>query len=43
VVLRGAGDNWYYLATTHQANAPAEAVAAVDLIQGSFVPTGGNR
>ncbi len=41
VVLRGSGDNWYYLATTHQAGAPAEAIAAVDLIQGSFLPFGG--
>jgi len=41
VVLRGSGDNWYYLATTHQASAPAEAIAGVDLIQGSFLPIGG--
>jgi hypothetical protein len=41
VVLRGAGDNWYYLATTHQAGAPADALAGVDLIQGSFLPLGG--
>ncbi len=43
VVLRGSGDNWYYLATTHQAGAPAEAIAAVDLIQGSFLPFGGKN
>ncbi len=41
VVLRGSGDRWYYLATTHQASAPADAIAAVDLIQGSFLPVGG--
>ena len=41
VVLRGAGDNWYYLATTRQAGAPADAIAGVDLIQGSFLPIGG--
>jgi hypothetical protein len=41
VVLRGAKDNWYYLATTYQAGAPAEAVEGVDLIQGSFLPHGG--
>jgi hypothetical protein len=41
VVLRASGNNWYYLATTHQASAPADAVAGVDLIQGSFVPLGG--
>ena len=41
VVLRGSGDNWYYLATTHQASAPADAIAGVDLIQGSFLPVGG--
>ena len=41
VVLRGSGDRWYYLATTHQASAPADAIAGVDLIQGSFLPVGG--
>ena len=41
VVLRGSGDNWYYLATTYQAGAPAEAVEGVELIQGSFLPLGG--
>ena len=41
VVLRASGDNWYYLATTHQASAPADAIQGVDLIQGSFLPTGG--
>ena len=41
VVLRGAKDNWYYLATTYQAGAPAEAIEGVDLIQGSFLPLGG--
>jgi hypothetical protein len=41
VVLRASGDNWYYLATTHQAGAPADAIQGVDLIQGSFLPTGG--
>lgn len=41
VVLRGAQDNWYYLATTHQAGAPGEAIAGVDLIKGSFLPLGG--
>ena len=41
VTLRGAGDNWYYLATTHQAGATADALAGVDLIQGSFLPLGG--
>jgi len=43
VVLRGSGGNWYYLATTHQAGASAEAVAGVDLIQGSFLPFGGSN
>ena len=43
VVLRAAGDNWYYLATTLQPGAPADAVAEVDLIQGSFVAQGGKR
>jgi pyruvate/2-oxoglutarate dehydrogenase complex dihydrolipoamide acyltransferase (E2) component len=41
VVLRGSGDNWYYLATTYQASAPADAIAGVDIIQGSFLPIGG--
>lgn len=41
VVLRGSGRNWYYLATTHGPSAPSEAVAGVDVIQGSFVPLGG--
>jgi hypothetical protein len=41
VVLRSAKDNWYYLATTYQAGAPSEAVEAVDLVQGSFLPLGG--
>ena len=41
VVLRGSGDRWYYLATTHQASAAADAIAGVDLIQGSFLPVGG--
>ena len=40
VVLRGAGDNWYYLATTYQAGAPADAASGVELIQGSFLPHG---
>ncbi len=41
VVLRSSGNNWYYLATTSQATAPADAIAGVDLIQGSFLPVGG--
>ncbi len=41
VVLRAAGDRWYYLATTYQADAPADAVSGVELIQGSFLPHGG--
>ena len=41
VVLRSAGDNWYYLATTVQPGAPSDAVAGVELIQGSFVAQGG--
>ncbi|MDQ2676689.1 MAG: hypothetical protein M3Y34_07745 [Actinomycetota bacterium] len=41
VVLRAAGDNWYYLATTHQAGAPADSIKAVELIQGTFLPLGG--
>ena len=41
VVLRGSGNNWFYLATTHQASASADAIAGVDLIQGSFLPLGG--
>ena len=43
VVLRNAGDNWYYLATTRQATAAADAVAGVELIQGSFLPLGSKR
>ena len=41
VVLRASEDNWYYLATTHQASAPSDAIEGVDLVQGSFLPTGG--
>jgi hypothetical protein len=41
VVLRASGDNWYYLATTHQTSAPADAIQGVDLIRGSFLPIGG--
>jgi len=43
VVLRAAGDNWYYLATTVQPGSPADVVAGVDLIQGSFVAQSGKR
>ena len=43
VVLRASKDNWYYLATTYQAGAPADAVEGVDLIQGSFLPLGGGK
>jgi hypothetical protein len=43
VVLRGAGQNWYYLATTHQAGAPSQAISDIDLIQGSFVPQGAKK
>lgn len=43
VVLRGSKDNWYYLATTYQAGASAEAINGVELIQGSFLPFGGKE
>ena len=43
VVLRGSGDNWYYLATTYQPSAPAEAISGVELIQGSFAPQGAKK
>lgn len=43
VVLRAAGDNWYYLATTVQPGAPANSLAGVELIQGSFVAQGRKR
>ena len=43
VILRSTGDNWYYLATTLQPGAPADAVAGVDLIQGSFVAQGDKK
>lgn len=40
-VLRAAtGDYWYYLATTVQPGASNEAIEAVELLQGSFVPEG---
>ena len=38
-----AGDYWYYLATTSQPGASAEATDGVDLVQGSFLPQGGAR
>jgi hypothetical protein len=42
VLLRcGAGDLWYYLATTSQPGASPEALEGVKLIQGSFTPIGG--
>jgi len=43
VILRGSGDNWFYLATTIQPGAGADAVAGVELIQGSFITQGGKR
>lgn len=42
VLLRSAGDYWYYLATTVQPDAPAAAIAGVELLQGSLVPEGGH-
>jgi hypothetical protein len=41
VVLRAAGPYRYYLATTLQPDAPREAIAGVELIQGSFTPEAG--
>lgn len=41
VVLRGAGKNWYYLATTVMPGAAKSITDAVELIQGSFIPFGG--
>jgi hypothetical protein len=41
VVLRGAGNNWYYLATTVMPGAGKSATDGVELIQGSFIPFGG--
>ncbi len=38
VTLRVSGDYRYYLATTVQPDASAEAVQAADLIAGSFTP-----
>lgn len=43
VVLRGNGQNWYYLATTLQPDASADAASAVELVQGSFLPTGAKK
>lgn len=43
VVLRGSKRNWFYLATTTQPSAPAEAIKGVELIQGSFLPFGDKR
>lgn len=43
VLLRASGDRWYYLATTVQPDAGPEARAALELIQGSFLPEGGSR
>lgn len=40
VILRSAGANWYYLATTRQARAGAADARGVELIQGSFLPLG---
>jgi hypothetical protein len=41
VVGGGPGDYWYYLATTSQPGASAEALEGVELVQGSFLPQGG--
>jgi hypothetical protein len=43
VTLRGSGANWFYLATTIQPGAGADAVAGAELIQGSFVAQGGKE
>jgi hypothetical protein len=40
VTLRASGPHRYYLATTLQSDAGSAATGGVDLIQGSFVPTG---
>jgi hypothetical protein len=40
VTLRASGPYRYYLATTLQPDAPAEAADGVDLIAGSFMPRG---
>jgi hypothetical protein len=36
----GPGNQWYYLATTSQPGATAEATTGVELVQGSFLPQG---
>jgi hypothetical protein len=41
VVGGGPGDYWYYLATTSQSGASAEALDGIELVQGSFLPQGG--
>jgi hypothetical protein len=44
VLISGGPRNyWYYMATTSQPGAPAETAAAVELLQGSFLPQGGGR
>ena len=43
VLLRASGNNWYYLATTSQPGASAEAIEGVELIRGSFLPQGAAR
>jgi hypothetical protein len=45
VLLRASenGAYWYYLATTSEPGAAAEAIAGVKLVQGSFIPRGGDR
>lgn len=40
VLLRASGDYWYYLATTVQPGAPADAIEGVEVLQGSLVPQG---
>ena len=40
VLLRASGDYWYYLATTVQPGATADAIEGVEVLQGSLVPQG---
>ncbi len=43
LISGGPSDYWYYLATTSQPGAGADTTAAVELIQGSFLPQGAGR
>ncbi len=41
LISGGPRDQWYYLATTSQPGATAEATKGVEIVQGSFLPQGG--